>query len=121
MQNSKLKKLTEQICIMEEKLQNAFNENAQLKVKQKEDEKLWGGLESKFSSTKTLCSQLSETLQQLNVQVQQGRFVLAYVIHFIRMLCCCTDISLPQLRKIRHFLEISCLQLQLLLISCMSI
>ncbi|KAL6515577.1 hypothetical protein OROHE_018611 [Orobanche hederae] len=70
--NSKLKKLTEQICLMEEKLQNAFNENAQLKVKQKEDEKLWGGLESKFSSTKTSCSQLSETLQQLNVQVQQA-------------------------------------------------
>ncbi|GER37763.1 myosin heavy chain-related protein [Striga asiatica] len=72
--NSKLKKLTEQICIMEEKLRNAFNENAQLKVKQKEDEKLWRGLESKFSSTKTLCDQLTETLQLLNVQVQQGRF-----------------------------------------------
>ncbi|GFQ02438.1 synaptonemal complex protein 1 [Phtheirospermum japonicum] len=70
--NSKLKKLTDQICIMEEKLQNAFNENAQLKVKQNEDEKLWRGLESKLSSTKTLCSQLTETLQQLNVQVQQA-------------------------------------------------
>ncbi|KAI3464467.1 hypothetical protein Pfo_021130 [Paulownia fortunei] len=68
--NSKLKKLTEQICILEEKLQFAFNENAQLKVKQKEDEKLWKGLEYKFSSTKTLCDQLTETLQQLNVQVQ---------------------------------------------------
>ncbi|KAK6114864.1 hypothetical protein DH2020_007133 [Rehmannia glutinosa] len=70
--NSKLKKLTEQICILEEKLQNAFNENAQLKVKQKKDEKLWRGLESKFSLTKTLCDQLTETLQQLNVQVQNG-------------------------------------------------
>ncbi|CAA0809927.1 Synaptonemal complex protein 1 [Striga hermonthica] len=70
--NSKLKKLTEQICIMEEKLRNAFNENAQLKVKQKEDEKLWIGLESKFFSTKILCDQLTETLQQLNVQVHQA-------------------------------------------------
>ncbi|KAL3638788.1 hypothetical protein CASFOL_016695 [Castilleja foliolosa] len=70
--NSKLKKLTEQICIMEEKLQNAFNENAQLKVKQNEDEKLWKGLESKFFSTKALCVQITETLQQLNVQVQQA-------------------------------------------------
>ncbi|KAK4391128.1 Synaptonemal complex protein 1 [Sesamum angolense] len=68
--NSKLKKMTEQIHVLEEKLQNAFNENAKLKVKQKEDEKLWEGLESKFSSTKTLCDQLTETLQLLNVQVQ---------------------------------------------------
>lgn len=73
MQSSKLKKLTEQISILEEKLQNAFNENAQLRVKQKEDEKLWIGLESKFSATKTLCDQLTETLQQLKVQVQHGR------------------------------------------------
>ncbi|KAL7118022.1 hypothetical protein ACP275_03G109700 [Erythranthe tilingii] len=70
--NSKLRKLTEQISMLEEKLRNAFNENAQLKVKQKEDEKLWIGLESKFSSTKTLCDQLTETLEQLNVQVQHA-------------------------------------------------
>ncbi|KAG8378313.1 hypothetical protein BUALT_Bualt08G0124400 [Buddleja alternifolia] len=67
--NSKLKKLTEQIRVLEDKLQNAFNENVKFKVKQKEDEKLWRGLESKFSSTKTLCDQLTETLQLLNVQV----------------------------------------------------
>lgn len=72
MQNSKLKRLTEQISVLEEKLQIAYNENAKLKVMQKEDEKLWKGLESKFSSTKTLCDQLIETLQQLNGQVQQG-------------------------------------------------
>lgn len=72
MQNSRLKKLTEQISVLEEKLQIAYNENAKLKVKQKEDEKLWKGLESKFSSTKILCDHLTETLQQLNVQVQQG-------------------------------------------------
>ncbi|KAL0314273.1 UNVERIFIED_CONTAM: Synaptonemal complex protein ZEP1 [Sesamum angustifolium] len=56
--------MTEQIHVLEEKLQNAFNENAKLKVKQKEDEKLWEGLESKFSSTKTLCDQLTETLHR---------------------------------------------------------
>ncbi|KAK3033908.1 hypothetical protein RJ639_033543 [Escallonia herrerae] len=70
--NSKLKKLSEHIRVMEEKLQNAFNENAKLKVKQKEDEKLWKGLESKFSSTKTLCDQLTETLQHLAGQVQDA-------------------------------------------------
>ncbi|KAK3013829.1 hypothetical protein RJ639_009475 [Escallonia herrerae] len=70
--NSKLKKLSEYIRVMEEKLQNAFNENAKLKVKQKEDEKLWKGLESKFSSTKTLCDQLTETLQHLAGQVQDA-------------------------------------------------
>ncbi|KAK6114809.1 hypothetical protein DH2020_007078 [Rehmannia glutinosa] len=76
--NSKLKKLTEQICILEEKLQNAFNENAQLKVKQKEDDKLWRGLESKFSLTKTLCDQLTDTLQQLNVQTSTAEKDKAY-------------------------------------------
>ncbi|KAF5740229.1 Myosin heavy chain-related protein [Tripterygium wilfordii] len=69
---SKLKKSTEHINLLEEKLQNAFNENAKLKVKQKEDEKVWKGLESKFSSTKTLCDQLTETLQQLARQVQDA-------------------------------------------------
>lgn len=72
MQNNKVKKLTEHIRVLEEKLQNAFNENAKLRVKQKEDEKLWKGLESKFSSTKTYCDQLTETLQHLAGQVQDG-------------------------------------------------
>ncbi|XP_022773149.1 synaptonemal complex protein 1-like isoform X2 [Durio zibethinus] len=72
MANSKLKKSMEHISVLEEKLQNAFNENAKLKVKQKEDEKLWKGLESKFSSTKTLCDQLTETLQHLASQVQKA-------------------------------------------------
>ncbi|WOG95304.1 hypothetical protein DCAR_0414616 [Daucus carota subsp. sativus] len=70
--NCKLKKLSEHISVLEAKLQNAFNENAKLKVKQKEDEKLWRGLESKFSSTKALCDQLSETLQHLAAQVQEA-------------------------------------------------
>ncbi|KAK3230876.1 hypothetical protein Dsin_002757 [Dipteronia sinensis] len=72
MTKSKLKKSTEDIYVLEEKLQNAFNENAKLKVKQKEDEKLWKGLESKFSSTKTLCDQLTDTLQHLAGQVQDA-------------------------------------------------
>lgn len=72
MANSKLKKSLEHIHILEKKLQAAFNENAKLKVKQKEDEKLWQGLESKFSSTKTLCEQLTETLQVLACQVQDA-------------------------------------------------
>ncbi|KDP41376.1 hypothetical protein JCGZ_15783 [Jatropha curcas] len=70
--NSKLKKSMELISALEEKLQNALNENAKLKVKQKEDEKLWKGLESKFSSTKTLCDQLTETLQLLACQVHDA-------------------------------------------------
>ncbi|XP_002513917.2 synaptonemal complex protein 2 isoform X1 [Ricinus communis] len=70
--NSKLKKSTEHITALEEKLQNAFNENAKLKVRQMEDEKLWKGLESKFCSTKTLCDQLTETLQHLACQVQDA-------------------------------------------------
>ncbi|KAJ6954552.1 synaptonemal complex protein 1-like [Populus alba x Populus x berolinensis] len=72
MANTKLKKSMEHIHVLEDKLQNAFNENAKLKVKQKEDEKLWKGLESKFSSTKTLCDQLTETLQNLAGQVQDA-------------------------------------------------
>nr|XP_011464798.1 PREDICTED: synaptonemal complex protein 2-like isoform X3 [Fragaria vesca subsp. vesca] len=62
MATTKLKKSMEHICASEEKLQDAFNENAKFKVKQKEDEKLWKGLESKFSST----------LQLLAGQVQDG-------------------------------------------------
>ncbi|KAL5705256.1 hypothetical protein ACHQM5_023585 [Ranunculus cassubicifolius] len=65
MANSKLKKAADHINALEEKLQNAINENAKLQVKQKEDSKLWKGLESKFSSTKALCDQLTETMQQL--------------------------------------------------------
>ena len=59
---------------LEDKLQNALNENAKLKVKQKEDEKLWKGLESKFSSAKTLSDKLTETLQILASQVQDGSY-----------------------------------------------
>ncbi|CAN4092485.1 unnamed protein product [Withania somnifera] len=70
--SSKLKKLTDDVRTLEEKLQNAYNENAKLKVKHKEDEKLWKGLESKFSSTKTLCDQLTETLRHLDSVVQDA-------------------------------------------------
>lgn len=60
------------IHALEAKLQNAFNENVKLKVKQKEDEKLWNRLQSKFSSTKFLCDQLTETLSHLTSQVHNG-------------------------------------------------
>ncbi|KAI3729745.1 hypothetical protein L6452_18410 [Arctium lappa] len=70
--NSKLKKLSEHVGALEEKLQNAYNENANLKVKHKEDEKLWRGLESKFSSTKILCDQLTETIHLLADHVQDA-------------------------------------------------
>lgn len=82
-QNTKLKKSLENVHALEEKLQNAFNENAKLKVKQKEDEKLWKGLESKFSSTKTLCGQLTETLQQLAGLVQDGRDIQFSCVYHI--------------------------------------
>jgi hypothetical protein len=46
--------VTEQINILEGKLQQAANENVKLKVKQNEHSKLWEGLDSKISSTKSL-------------------------------------------------------------------
>jgi len=63
----------EQINLLEGKLQQAVNENAKLKVKQTEGSKLWQGLDSKLSSTKTLCDQLTERLQQLASQTEQGK------------------------------------------------
>ncbi|XP_035837937.1 synaptonemal complex protein 2 isoform X1 [Helianthus annuus] len=70
--NSKIKKLSDHIHVLEEKLQHAYNENAKLKVTHREDEKLWRGLESKFSSTKAICDQLTETLQTLADQVKNA-------------------------------------------------
>ncbi|CAD6263512.1 unnamed protein product [Miscanthus lutarioriparius] len=72
MAHVKLRRATEQINLLEGKLQQAVNENAKLKVKQTEDSKLWQGLDSKLSSTKTLCDQLTETLQQLASQTEQA-------------------------------------------------
>ncbi|WVZ85899.1 hypothetical protein U9M48_032757 [Paspalum notatum var. saurae] len=72
MAHTKLRRATEQINLLEGKLQQALNENAKLKVKQTEDSKLWQGLDSKVSSTKTLCDQLTETLQQLARQTEQA-------------------------------------------------
>nr|CAB3487226.1 unnamed protein product [Digitaria exilis] len=72
MAHTKLRRATEQINLLEGKLQQAVNENAKLKVKQNEDSKLWQGLDSKISSTKTLCDQLTETLQQLASQTEQA-------------------------------------------------
>lgn len=73
MQNySKLKKSVDYILALEEKLQNASNENAKLRLMQKEDEKLSRRMESKFSPTQTLADQLTENLQHLTSQVQEG-------------------------------------------------
>ncbi|XP_058086217.1 synaptonemal complex protein ZEP1-like isoform X2 [Magnolia sinica] len=72
MAHSKLKKSAENIRALELKLQETSNENAKLKVKQKEDVKLWKGLDSKLSSTKTFCDQLTETLQHLAGQVREA-------------------------------------------------
>ena len=58
--------------MLEAKLQQAVNENMKLKVKQTEDSKLWQGLDSKVSSTKMLCDQLTETLQQLASQAERA-------------------------------------------------
>ncbi|KAG9451518.1 hypothetical protein H6P81_011483 [Aristolochia fimbriata] len=67
---TKLARASDQIRTLEVKLQEACNENAMLKVKQVEDAKLWKGLDSKISSTKTLYDQLTESLQQLASQVK---------------------------------------------------
>lgn len=58
-----LKKSVALVLALEEKLQSAFNENAKLKLMQKEDEKL---------SIQTLGDQLTESLQHLVSQVQEG-------------------------------------------------
>ncbi|KAF8714917.1 hypothetical protein HU200_027453 [Digitaria exilis] len=72
MAHTKLRRATEQINLLEGKLQQGVNENAKLMVKQNEDSKLWQGLDSKISSTKTLSDQLTETLQQLASQTEQA-------------------------------------------------
>ncbi|KAK9096643.1 hypothetical protein Sjap_022140 [Stephania japonica] len=72
MANTKLKKSMEHIHSLEDRLWYAMNENSTLKVKEKEDSKLWNGLECKMSSMKALCDQLTETLRQLACQVQEA-------------------------------------------------
>ncbi|KAH9298449.1 hypothetical protein KI387_030131, partial [Taxus chinensis] len=70
--NSKLKKSAEQILRLEIKLQYIGNTNAKLKLKQNEDAKLWRGLDSKLSSTKMFCNELTETLQHLALKVEEA-------------------------------------------------
>ncbi|KAE8656282.1 hypothetical protein F3Y22_tig00117005pilonHSYRG00330 [Hibiscus syriacus] len=58
----------EHIRILDEKLQNAFNENAKLKVKKKEDEKLWKAEKDKeFFEVKV--AEGSKAIDSLNEQV----------------------------------------------------
>lgn len=80
-QNSKLMKLMERIRLLEEKLEDASNKNAKVKVKQSGNEKLFEGIESNVCLTKTLCSQVSEALQQLNAQVQEGMSSIVCSLH----------------------------------------
>ncbi|KAK8930866.1 Synaptonemal complex protein 2 [Platanthera zijinensis] len=63
--NAKLRKATEQIHMLEAKLQDAINENTMVKVKQVEDAKLWNELDTKFNSAKTLYDQLCEAVQKV--------------------------------------------------------
>ncbi|XP_059071358.1 synaptonemal complex protein ZEP1 [Cryptomeria japonica] len=70
--NSKLKKSSEQILRLELKLQHISNENDKLKVKQKEDAKIWRGLDSKLSSMKMIYEQFTETLQNLAMNVEEA-------------------------------------------------
>lgn len=82
LKQTKLRKATDQIHVLETKLQQTLNENTKLKVKQKEDTKLWGGLDSKVSSTNTICDQLTETLQQLAGQTCAGINIVMRVCSF---------------------------------------
>ncbi|CAN6479850.1 unnamed protein product [Victoria cruziana] len=68
----KLKKLTDRIRVLEAKLQSVNNENARLKVKQGEDSKLWGSLESKLCFSQSLFEQMTQTLQRLAQQVEEA-------------------------------------------------
>ncbi|XP_028547652.1 synaptonemal complex protein ZEP1-like [Dendrobium catenatum] len=70
--HTKLRKATEQIHVLEAKLQEAVNENAMLKVKQMEDAKLWNGLDTKLSSTKAFCDRLSDAVLKLADQTDTG-------------------------------------------------
>ena len=71
-QHAKLKRATEHMQTIETKFRHAINANAKLKAKQTDNAKLWLGLDSKLSSTNTMCDQLMETLKQLASQTQQG-------------------------------------------------
>jgi len=98
--------VSEQIDLLEGKLQQAVNENAKLKVKQTEDSKLWQGLDSKLSSTKTLCDQLTETLQQLASQTEQGKLWWHLLCPTVVQIWLVTGETIHlQLRKIRSFLR----------------
>ncbi|PKU61996.1 Synaptonemal complex protein 2 [Dendrobium catenatum] len=72
LKHTKLRKATEQIHVLEAKLQEAVNENAMLKVKQMEDAKLWNGLDTKLSSTKAFCDRLSDAVLKLADQTDTG-------------------------------------------------
>ena len=65
-----MRREAEQISLLEGKLQQAVNENAELKIKKIENSKFWERLDSKISLTNTLCDQL--TLHQIASQSGKG-------------------------------------------------
>ena len=72
LQYSKLDKSEREVRLLESALQETKNENSVLRIKQEEAMKLWDGLEYKFSSSKTYCDQLMDTLQQVAHQGGEG-------------------------------------------------
>eukprot|EP00897_Mesotaenium_endlicherianum_P000359 jgi/Mesen1/10323/ME000796S09701 len=69
---SKVEKAEGALKTMELRLQEAKIENAKLIVKQKEDAKMWKGLDAKYLPTKALFDQMMDTFAQIEHQVQQG-------------------------------------------------
>ncbi|MCO5558957.1 hypothetical protein L7F22_012548 [Adiantum nelumboides] len=86
---SKLEKSEQDVRSLETRLQGTKNENFVLVLKQQEALKLWESLESKFSSTKTFCNQLMETLQQLAQQVHEGKQAQSFLFGFRKDYCGC--------------------------------
>lgn len=87
LKHTKLRKAAEQIHVLEAKLQEAVNENAKLNVKQVEDAKLWNGLDTKFSSTKALCDQLSKAIHKLADQNATGMTNYLFYVGFETIYC----------------------------------
>lgn len=74
---SKLQKSDEQILQLESRLRAVQLENAKLKVKLEEDEKLWKGLDAKELARRTMFDQMMDTFGHIEQQVEQGNCNLA--------------------------------------------
>eukprot|EP00252_Welwitschia_mirabilis_P006449 TRINITY_DN17332_c0_g1_i2.p1 TRINITY_DN17332_c0_g1~~TRINITY_DN17332_c0_g1_i2.p1 ORF type:complete len:254 (-),score=38.97 TRINITY_DN17332_c0_g1_i2:56-817(-) len=69
--NANFGKPADDTRILEFKIQQLSDENSKLKAKHREDTQRLEGLETKISSTETLCDNLNDTLQCLGSQVEQ--------------------------------------------------